>query len=435
MASSYLPEETYVVCTNQVGNSYRQLVADKKARQVSVFYKDKRAFLTNVDKKLLDNNDFTCKTGWSKGLAKGAFLGGSSLAVGMFAAAATSAVVPVIGWVVAGALAIAAIGVALYSILNNPKCGGALGNPSSEWKIYHKSVKFNKHNAVLSCSILICGEGGVLMPFVSQTAAQKAASSIGWNNKMDIGLNTVVNAFAGFVLAEGAVAITGIYSACMFFGGTGLAIYLGKEVIQPSADWVGEQYANPYRDKRYNEIEKAIVEKEEEKDLLDHVMDANNPIEDGYDVIGNASAIRQALISIGASKEAISSFDSAVAEAKSTGTFGKDNPKAQQVLKDIKSGKYGADAQNALNGKRGATGLHTQKTYDKITQLEKEKVKLNKYKTLQQTGRGSATILGILQPFISAIFDKRALIKAKEIQETKDEENAKNGINVISTNF
>ena len=432
MASSYLPEETYVVCTNQVGNSYRQLVADKKARQVSVFYKDKRAFLTKADKKLLDNNDFTCKTAWSKGLSESAFVGGVGVALGIAAASMT---VPVVGWIVGGVIAIGAIAYAIYQIATSPKCSGALGNEASKWQIYHTGVKFNKHNAVLSCSILVCGEGGVLMPFVSQTAAQNAASSIGWNNKMDIGLNTVVNAFAGFVLAEGAVAITGIYSACMFFGVTGFAIYLGKEVIKPRADWVGEQYANPYRDKRYNEIEKAIVEKEEEKDLLDHVMDANNPIEDGYDVIGNASAIRQALISIGASKEAISSFDSAVAEAKSTGTFGKDNPKAQQVLKDIKSGKYGADAQNALNGKRGATGLHTQKTYDKITQLEKEKVKLNKYKTLQQTGRGSATILGILQPFISAIFDKRALIKAKEIQETKDEENAKNGINVISTNF
>ncbi|MFV0531587.1 MAG: hypothetical protein ACK5MD_09120 [Flavobacteriales bacterium] len=435
MASSYLPEETYVVCTNQIGNSYRQLVADDKARNISVYYKDKRAFLTKVDKKLLKGNDFTCKTVWSKGLSESAFVGGVGVALGIAAASMT---VPVVGWIVGTAIAIGAIAYAIYQIATSPKCSGALGNKLSQWKFYHTGVRFNNHNAILSCSILVCGEGGVLMPFVSEKAAEKAASSIGWNNKVDIGLNTVVNAFAGFVLAEGAVAITGIYSALMYFGGTGFAIFLGKEVIKPSADWVGEQYANQYRDKRYNEIEEEIIKKEEEKDLLDHVMDANNPIEDSHNVIGNASAIRQALVSVGASKDAISSFDSAVAEAKKTGTFGKDNPKAQQVLKDIKSGKYGADALNALNalnGKRGATGLHTQKTYDKITQLEKEKVKLNKYKTLKQTGRGSLTILGIFQPFISAVFDKRALIKAIEYQETKEEENERNGISVISTNY
>ena len=72
--SSYLPEKTYVVCTNQTGNDYRELLADSEKRNVSVFYRDKRAFLTIIDKKL--NEDFTCKTSWSKGLAGGAFIGG-----------------------------------------------------------------------------------------------------------------------------------------------------------------------------------------------------------------------------------------------------------------------------------------------------------------------------------------------------------------------
>ncbi|MFV0531585.1 MAG: hypothetical protein ACK5MD_09110 [Flavobacteriales bacterium] len=50
MASSYLPEETYVVCTNQAGNSYRELVADSYMRKVSVFYKKKIA-ATSISEK------------------------------------------------------------------------------------------------------------------------------------------------------------------------------------------------------------------------------------------------------------------------------------------------------------------------------------------------------------------------------------------------
>lgn len=45
------------------------------------------------------------------------------------------------------------------------------------------------------------------------------------------------------------------------------------------------------------------------------------------------------------------------------------------------------------------------------------------------------TILSILQPFVSSIFDKQTLIMAIEQQETMEEQNAKNSISVISTNY
>ncbi len=432
MASSYLPEETYVVCTNQAGNSYRELQADREIRQVSVFYKNKRAFLTKVDKKIDD--DFTCKTGWSKGLSATAFIGGAGVALGMAAAAAT---VPVIGWIVGGAIACYALYVGIKAILNNPKCSGALGNQASQWKLYHAGVRFNKHNAILSCSILVCGEGGVLMPFVSKTAAQNAARAIGWNNKTDIGINFIANGLAGFGLGKGALAVKGFYSAFMFIAGTGSAIVIGKTVINPSAEWVGNKYAESQADDRYREIQEAQGKPPtEDKGLLDHIMDANNPVEDTQNVIENKNKIIENMKANGASKEAIASFENAVSEAERTGTFGKNNPSAQQVLKDIKNGKYGSDIKDIFTNKSGdIRGMNRQGNYDRATQLEKEKISARRWQSLNQAGKGAATIFGILQPFISSIFDKEALIKAKEHQETKEEEDARNGISVISTNY
>lgn len=50
----YLPEKTYVVCINQTGNDYRELVTDSKKRKVSLFYQENRdrAFLTIIDKNI-----------------------------------------------------------------------------------------------------------------------------------------------------------------------------------------------------------------------------------------------------------------------------------------------------------------------------------------------------------------------------------------------
>ena len=47
--SSYLPENTYVVYTNQTGNDYREIVTDSKIRNVSLFYQENRAFLTIIN--------------------------------------------------------------------------------------------------------------------------------------------------------------------------------------------------------------------------------------------------------------------------------------------------------------------------------------------------------------------------------------------------
>ena len=436
--SSYLPEKTYIVCTNQTGNDYRELLADSEKRNVSVFYQENRAFLTIIDKKL--NEDFTCKTGWSKGLSAGSFLAGMGVGIGTGAAALGAALsvswIPVVGWIVGGAIALAAVGYALYNIFTTPKCAGALGNEVSQWKLYHPRVYYNKYNAILGCSILQCGEGGILLPFISQTAAAKAASTMGWNNKADIGLNVVVNGLAGYGLGYGGVnSFASIGSFTMFASGTGLAIYIGENIINPSAQWVGDKYAEGFKSKRYDEVRTSVGKKTEpDKGLLDYVMGANNPATDIGNMIENKNQIVEAMKANGASKEAIANFETSVAEAQRTGTLS--NPESAKVLSDIKKGKYGSDVKDIFTNKNGnARGMHTQRNYDKATQIEQDKIQLNKYKFLKEAGKGAGSLLAIAQPFISAIFDRRALINAIEIQEAADMEDSSNSISVITTDY
>ena len=400
--SSYLPEKTYIVCTNQTGNDYRELLADSEKRKVSVFYQENRAFLTIIDKKL--NEDFTCKTGWSKGLSKGAFVGGVGVALGIAAAAAT---VPVVGWIIGGVIGVVAVGIALYDIFTSPKCIGALGNEASQWKLYHPKVYKNKYNAILSCSILQCGEGGILLPFISQTAAAKAASTIGWNNKADIGLNVVVNGLAGYGLGFSVMGIETIGGGIMFALSTGLAIYLGENVINPSAQWVGDKYAERYKSKRYDEVRNSLEKKPApDKGLLDYVMGANNPAKDISNMVKNKNQIVEAMKANGASKEAIANFEASVAEAQRTGTLS--NSESAKVLSDIKEGKYGSDVKDIFTNRSGnARGMHTQRNYDKATQMEQDKIQLNKYKSLKEARKGAGSLLAIAQPFISAIFDRK----------------------------
>ncbi|WP_295812478.1 hypothetical protein [uncultured Apibacter sp.] len=443
--SSYLPEKTYVVCTNQTGNGYRELLADSEKRKVSVFYQENRAFLTIIDKKL--NEDFTCKTGWSKGLSVGTFRAGAGIGVGVGAAAiaptigamlgsaAVASAVPILGWIVGGAIALAAVGYALYKIFTNPKCIGALGNEASQWKLYHPKVYKNKYNAILSCSILQCGEGGILLPFISQTAAAKAASTIGWNNKADIGLNVVVNGLAGYGLGFSVMGIETIGGGIMFALSTGLAIYLGENVINPSAQWVGDKYAERYKSKRYDEVRNSIEKKPApDKGLLDYVMGANNPAKDISNMVKNKNQIVEAMKANGASKEAIANFEASVAEAQRIGTLS--NSESAKVLSDIKEGKYGSDVKDIFTNRSGnARGMHTQRNYDKATQMEQDKIQLNKYKSLKEAKKGAGSLLAIAQPFISAIFDRKVLIKAIEIQEAADAEDFSNSISVISTDY
>lgn len=361
------------------------------------------------------------------GVGTGAAILGSALSVSW---------IPVVGWIVGGAIALVAIGLALKNIFDNPKCAGALGNAASQWKLCHPNVYYNKYNAILGRSILQCEEGGVLLPFISQTAAANAASTIGWNNKADIGINILANGLAGYGLGWAGVTAFASYGTFItFMSSTGLAIYLGENAINPSAQWVGDKYAKYYGGKRYKEIKDSLDKRPEpDKGLLDYVMEANNPATDITNMVKNKNEIAKAMKAHGASKEAIANFEASVAEAQKTGTLS--NPESKKILSNIKEGKYGTDIQHIFTNKKGnARGMHTEKNYDKAIKMEQDKKWLNKKTGLKEFGKGSGSLFAIVQPFISAIFDRRALIKAIDIKEIAEAEDFSNSINVISEDY
>lgn len=436
MASSYLPEKTYVVCNNQASTDYRQLLADTEVRKVSVYYKDKRAFLTKVDKKLC--SDFTCKTYWGKGLSRSAFVGGIGVGLApILIEAAVLVSIPFAGWIVGGAIAIGAIYLAISEISNAPKCSEALGNSISKWEFYHQNVKINQHNAILSCSVLFCGEGGVLMPFVSETMARKTAQSIGRMNMVDISMSTLVNGFAGYFLGKGfGASLSGIGSFFMFVGSTGIGVAIGKTIIEPTSEWVGEQYGKWQGNDKYNKIEQKSLKPNNDEDLLDYIMKSSRPNKDIQEIQNNATKIIQAMKANGESQRTIKAFEAAVNNAKITGTFGENNQVAQQVLSDIKRGKYGEQIKsNFTNTSGNSRGMHKQSNYDKSISQKRQDIRINKLTSLKKAGNGAVTILSLLQPFISSIFDKHTLITAIEQQESIEEQNAKNSISVITTNY
>ena len=78
--SSYLPDKTFVVCTNQLGVEYKQLTLSKNRTAKSVkLGSQQRVFLVKLDKNL--TSDFTCKSGWSSGAGTAAV--GAAVVAGM----------------------------------------------------------------------------------------------------------------------------------------------------------------------------------------------------------------------------------------------------------------------------------------------------------------------------------------------------------------
>ncbi len=194
--SSYLPNErTYAVCTNQIGLDNEIFVIHPDLRiNATVNWEEIRPLLTRVDRKLKD--EFTCKTCWSSGLGTIAF--GAGVITGL-AVAATVATVPVIGWIVGGAIALGCLAYGLWKLFTTPTCNQMIECEESQWILFHPDVTFDKHNAIIKTSMLKCKEGGIIMPFISEAAAFDAALKVGLCNFADLSLNVVASFFSGYV--------------------------------------------------------------------------------------------------------------------------------------------------------------------------------------------------------------------------------------------
>jgi hypothetical protein len=214
MSASYIPKETYAVCTFQLGTAPSQFIETRK--KITVFKKDK-VLLTKADKNV--NVEFTCKSPVN---AMNSFLAfGAGLVV-----AALLLSNPV-GWLALGCLAVGglsiAIGAAYVAVVITHKCSGPL--EGGDWISCHSKVLFDGSNAITEVSMLKCGTGGVLKAFNSKANVIEAAKGIARNNRWESAANIVGSGLGGFLLPEALAATT----ASAFLSGTfaGIAAITG----------------------------------------------------------------------------------------------------------------------------------------------------------------------------------------------------------------
>lgn len=221
--SSYLPQKTSVVCTMQMSPTPGKLLADPKARSLSVIHsKEDAVMLTKVDLILMD--DFACQNKWQGPITSAAFWGGLAAGLLMAAAAAFSILTLGVGAIIIGACVVAAAAYA-YSAAqsNSTKCTKML----TAWQECHPSVNFDQNPALTQRSLLTCSVGGLLKPYISEAAAQGAANEIAWANRGEVSLSGVISfifgASVGYTLgtsgliAAGAEVLIGITGAYLVF--------------------------------------------------------------------------------------------------------------------------------------------------------------------------------------------------------------------------
>ncbi|MGS2740391.1 hypothetical protein [Sinomicrobium sp. M5D2P17] len=229
MSSSYLPEKVFAVCTHNLDGGYGKLLKDPDVRtKYTVLFKSKdKPLLTMADKKL--DGQFACKTNWSSGIGTAAFGGG--IMVGL-AIAATVVAIPFAGWVVGGLIALGCLAWGLISFFSKPSCSDMIGYQESFWTNEHSSVAFDGFYAVTKQSMIVCKEGGMLLPFMNEAAAAEAASEIASTNRWQVGAEIGASFLAGVLSGWAAGSVGGAAVGTGRFAGTKAA---SKEILEFTA--------------------------------------------------------------------------------------------------------------------------------------------------------------------------------------------------------
>ncbi|SEL43417.1 protein of unknown function [Aquimarina amphilecti] len=228
--SSYLPQKTFAVCTMQMSPTKGQLLADEGARKLSVIHSKKDAvLLTKVDLVLM--NDFGCQNKWQGPAVKAGFFAGLVAGIAIAAAVAFSVCTFGVGAIIIGACAVAAAAYT-YSAAksNSTKCNSLL----TAWQNPHPTVKFDQIEAVTQTSFITCGAGGMIQPFISQSAANSAAKRIAWANRGEVGLSGVISFMFGTAIgyAGASTGIGAFAGGSSMLGATGSGLLaVGKEAL------------------------------------------------------------------------------------------------------------------------------------------------------------------------------------------------------------
>jgi hypothetical protein len=397
MSVSYIPQEIYAVCTNQMSATPQKLIASRD--KITVFH-DGKPLLTKKDKNL--EVQFSCKSPINTFATFLAFGIGLALALA----------VP-IGFVVAGAI----IGLIVSSIIiKNHQCTSPMKIGS--WILPHSNVKFNGYEAITQMSMLSCNNGGVLKPFFSYSLACKASVEIRNNNYTEIGINVVVSFFLGLLLPK---ALTKAFKT-----ESGILNFLGTNLIGIGVTW-GIQYAQKEYMRRDEELSDNIVYQN-----MNEIEDETN-VDDPSDLNDIAS---------------LESFKDAVKQGKITSNNAyaqgqlnkfsnyttnqlKNSAEFKNFLNEIDKNTYGEKLRESmLNKVRKLFGPNklkpTSEAVKKGIAQNQIDIKRSFYGMLKKGGEGSLFFL----PFVSTYFSEN-MRKYFAKEAFKD---MNNGINVVAQN-
>lgn len=403
MSISYIPEDTYAVCTYQMGAKPQKFIASRS--KVSVFHKDKKPFLTIEDKNL--DVEFTCKS--PVNIASSFLAFGAGLIVGALLVSNP------IGWIVAGCLVVA-VGVAYTVKAINHQCTSPM--KAGQWVLYQPNVKFNGHNAITQMSMLSCSSGGIVKPFFSYSLACSAAKNIRKNNRIEVGINVGVSFFAGLLAPLGITKTIGKYGFVKGIGyitGTniaGLGItwtlqYGQREWIRSDNDYDDNQIYQDMNEEVDNNSLLGQIDEPSDLNDADAIVSLDRAVKDGDIIITN-----QQLKNDLAKLEGLSNYKLKKSEL------------AQQIVKDLNDGKYGADTKAQIQSKYSKWIGNTQRTVNVGRQVAAKNFKLALKRMGSNAGQGALFFM----PFIATYFSEKAR-KDFADEAVKD---MSNGINVVT---
>lgn len=396
MSISYIPEETYAVCTYQMGAEPKKFIASRS--KVSVFHTDKPLPLLTIEDKNLDEQ-FKCKApiNWAA----------TFLAVGAGILLVASGPV---GWCIAGAALVTGVYFVVKSITH--KCTDPM--KAGMWMLFHPSVKFDGYNAITHISMLKCDKGGVLMAFFSYALALEAGKQIRNNNWAEVGVNTVISFFAGYF---GPAAFSTAFSSLKAF-----SIFAGTNIVGLGVTWSLQyeqrEYMRSDENLQDNSVYQAMNETVDQNALLGSIDDPSD-----FNDIESLVAFNEAIKSGKVVVDNVNlDADLARLSGMTTGQL-KNSPLAEQFFNDVKSGKYGSEAKNAMKNISGKV-KPTSSTVSKGRDFAYGKFK----SSLKGMGKAAAQGALFFLPFIGTYFSENV---RKAFGEAAMKDMA-NGISVVA---
>jgi len=239
MGKSYIPENTFAVCTNQVSSSPQKFI---RSREYETVFLGKELFLTKKDRNT--DKPFTCKNPTVVTAALLAF--GAGLVLGALLVSNP------LGWLVLGFgfLILGAIHAGYTKVTHTCTAYLKLG----DWVNVHKDVIINGHEAITHDSLLSCNAGGILKVFFSYESACKAADDVKFYNRWEVGTNGIIALITGLTLPIGLMTLVGKLGLSTKLAGVLVGGHVSGLLVTWTALWIEKEALRNDSDMSNNEV-------------------------------------------------------------------------------------------------------------------------------------------------------------------------------------